>query len=512
MTTVALVATDCGTGENIVRDQVEVEHKDQVLRAVGNLAFSVRTSLGESVASLERHNVPIEEATTPSLEALKAYTAGVARRAAGAEIDSIKLFERAIELDPGFALAYTMLSSIYGSLGETGPGEEYARKAYEQRGKVSERERLFITYQYHDRVTGDQLKAREALEVWKQAYPRDYRPPNSLAVLLNRIGDYDRAIAEAEEAMRRNPSHPFPPSNLAYAFRGAGRYDEARQVAEKSVEQRIETLPTRRLLYQIAELQNDAALAKTQLDWARPRSQGFDLTGAHAQVLAFHGKVAAARDLYDETVTLATRNGFPQIASGYASHAALTEALYGNARLAIERARTIPADTTYAPRLRVATAYALARAFNDAETILTGLREFRSEDTLLHSVYFPIAEAALDLARGRFDQVPETLRRAVPYERGVVAALLPMYLRGDARLRAGAYSEAATDFRAVLQHRGAEPFSPAVPLAQLGLARALAKLGDRAGSAAAYQELLAIWKHADADVPVVREARAEAPR
>ncbi|HEU4701143.1 MAG TPA: protein kinase, partial [Conexibacter sp.] len=267
-TVVALVATDCNTGDTIAREQVEVLNKEDVLKAMGPLSAAMRTSLGESRASLARHNVPIEEATTPSLEALKAYTEGTARRAAGAELDAVPFLERAIALDSRFALAHTTLSALYGGLGETGRSEEYARLAYQHRGHVSERERLFITYQYHDRFTGDQLKARDTLEVWKRTYPRDYRPANALAVLLLRLGDYDGAAAEAEEAIRRNPGHAFPYSNLAHAHRGAGRFAQARTVAEQTIARRIETMPTRRLLYQMAELQQDAATAQAQLDWA----------------------------------------------------------------------------------------------------------------------------------------------------------------------------------------------------------------------------------------------------
>jgi len=510
MTNVALVATDCATGDTIARDDVEVERKEEVLRAVGRLASELRSSLGESVASLESHNVSIEEATTPSLEALKAYTVGVSRRASGEELTSIPYFERAIELDDKFALAYTTLSSIYGGLGETGPGEKYARLAYEHRGSVSERERLFITYQYHDRVTGDQLRAREALEFWSRAYPRDYRPSNALALLLNRLGDYDRAIEEAQEAIRRNPAHSFPYSNLAYAFRGAGRYDEARRIAEKSIEMKIETLPTRRLLYQLAEMQEDAATANAQLDWARPRAQGFDLTGARAQVLAFRGRIRESRAAYEETITLAARNGFPQIGSGYAAQEALGAALYGFRDAALARARSIPGDTVYAPRLRAATALALAGETAEAASEVRRLRAIRPEDTILHGIYLPTAEAAIDLMRGRDSEAIETLRRTVPYERGIVAALLSIFFRGEVRLRTGAYAEAAAAFRSVLQHRGADPFSPVVPLAHLGLARALARSGDRAGSAAAYQQVLAIWQGADPDFGPANQARLEA--
>jgi eukaryotic-like serine/threonine-protein kinase len=509
-TVVALVASDCTSGDTIARDQVEVERKEDVLKAVGRIASSMRRSLGESVGSLERHNVPIQEATTPSLEALKAFTAGVDRRAAGGEIESIPYFERAIQLDRNFALAYTTLSSIYGGLGETGRGEEYARLAYEHRGTVSERERLFIAYQYHDRVTGDQLKTREALEVWKQAYPLDYRPGNALAVLLNRLGDYDRSIVEAQDAMRLNPGHPFPYSNLAYAFRGAGRYAEAKRTAERAVSLGIETVPTRRLLYQLAEMSGDRPEAQRHLDWARGRPRGFDLIGAHAQVTAFRGVMAEARRLFQLTMAEATRNQLGQIASGYSAQLALTDALFGYASLAAERARRIPVDTTYEPQLRAATALALAGAAGDAEKWIARMREFRPSDTLLHGAYLPVADAASLIARDRMSAAVEALRPAAPYERGTVAALLPMYFRAEARRRAGAFVEAARDFRAVIANRGAEPFSPTIPMAHLGLGRALAAAGDFDGSRRAYDDLFEIWQNADADLPALVQARAEA--
>ncbi|HXW04116.1 MAG TPA: protein kinase [Vicinamibacterales bacterium] len=510
LTIVALVATDCATGETIVRDQVEVERKEQVLGSLGRIASSMRRSLGESVASLERHNVTIEEATTGSLEALRSYTAGTARRAAGAEIESIPFFERAIALDPEFALAYTTLSSLYGGLGETGRGEEYARLAYEHRDGVSERERLFITYQYHDRVTGDQTRAREALEVWTRSYPRDYRPANALAVLLIRLGDYERAIAQAEEASRRNPAHGFPYSNLAYACRGAGRYADARAAAERAVALGIETLPTRRLLYQLAEMDGNPAEAERHLAWGRERARGFDLTGAQAQVAAFRGRMSEARELFAQTVAAAGRNEFAQTGTGYAAQAALTEALYGAFPQAIAQARQVPEATTYAPRARAATALALAGAMAEADAIAGALGRERPDDTLLHTAYLPVLEAALLWRRGRLDEALTALRPAASYEWGSVAALLPTYFRGLTRLSARRFTEAAADFRSMIEHRGVDPFSPVIPLAHLGLARALAASGDADGSRAAYGQVLAIWKDADADVPVIRTARQEA--
>jgi hypothetical protein len=507
---VALVASDCDTGDTIARDQAEVERKEEVLKAVGRIASSMRRSLGESVGSLEQHNVPIQEATTPSLEALKAFTAGIDKRAAGGEIESIPFFERAIDLDHNFALAYTTLSSIYGGLGETGRGEEYARLAFEHRATVTERERLFIAYQYHDRVTGDQLKTREALEVWKQSYPLDYRPSNALAVLLNRLGEYDRSIVEAQDAMRLNPAHPFPYSNLAYAFRGAGRYGEAKRIAERVVSLGTETVPTRRLLYQLAEMEGDHSEAQRHLDWSRGRPRGFDVTGAQAQVAAFRGQMHEARELFQQTMDEANQSQLAQIASGYSAGLALTDALFGYPALAAERARKIPADTTYEPQLRAAAALALSGAVGEAERWIGRMRGLRPSDTLLHGAYLPVAEAAALIARDRPDAALEALRPAAPYERGTVAALLPIYFRAEARRRAGAFGDAARDFRAVIAHRGAEPFSPAIPMAHLGLARALTAAGDRDGSRRAYNDLFEIWKNADADLPILKQARSEA--
>lgn len=510
VTVVALAATDCYTDATIAMERIEVERKEDVLRALGQLTSSVRRSLGESRASLARNNVPIEEATTPSLEALKAYTEATNQRAAGHEVVAVELLERAIAIDPQFALAHTTLSSIYGGFGETGRSEEYARLAYEHRDRVSERERLFITYQYHDRVTGDQLKAREALDVWKRTYPRDYRPSNALALLHIRLGDYAAAITEAEDARNRNPLHAFPRSNLAHALRGAGRYAEARAVVEEAMGKNLQTVPMRRLLYQLAELQGDGALAQQQIDWAANHARSFDISGARGQVAIYHGRIAEARKLFAETMAAAAGRGFPQVASGYAAQAAFAEVLYGYGREPLEQARAVvKTATAFEPQLRAATVLALGGEPDEAEALVRRLRGVRSQDTLLQNAYLPVVEAAALLARKRPADAIEELRRAAPYENGIVAALLPLYVRGEARLRAGAPEEAKREFQAILSHRGADPFSPVVALAHLGLARAHARTGAIEESRAAYDALLGIWSGADGDLPILQQVRDE---
>lgn len=278
------------------------------------------------------------------------------------------------------------------------------------------------------------------------------------------------------------------------------------------------TGPLRRLLYQLAELDQDEVAARAQLDWAAQSALGFDMTGARAQIAAFHGRMADARQLYTDTIAGATAQGYTQIASGYAALAALTEAFYGYDAEAINQARkVIGTAAPNEPQLRAATALALAGAVDEAEAVVRRLRPVRPEDTLLHTAYLPIAEAALQLPRpwvrsrfsnrapaglpvgvrsrfsnagDRADAAVEQLRPAVGHERGIVAALVPAFLRGEARLAAGNAEEAAKEFRVVLEHRGADPFSPVWPLSQLGLARALARAGRALESRRAYDALL----------------------
>jgi tetratricopeptide (TPR) repeat protein len=506
----SLEATDCRTGETLALEQTQVERKEQVLQAVGRITSDMRARLGESLATLQKFDVPIEQATTPSLDALKAYTLGIQQRSRGAEIESIPFFQRAIELDRGFASAYTMLSTVYGNLGETTRSEEYARLAYEHRQKVSERERLFIAFQYHDRVTGDQEEAIQVLTLWKHSFPRDFSPVNSLALLFSRLGQYERAVEEGREAQRRNPSHPFPYSNLAYAYRALNRYEDARSVAMQAVGLKIETLPTRRLLYQLALMDGRAAEAHGHLEWARDRAREFDFVGAQAQVAAFEGRMRDARDLYRRTVEMARRQGFAEIGLGYAAQEAWAEALLGYRAEGVAAARALLASgPTLVPGVRVAGALALAGAPDGVDAILDRAVKEQPENTLTVDIYVPISRAAAALERGQPDQAIVELRPAQPFELGGAAAFAPAYLRGLAYLGKQSGAEAAAEFRKILNQRGVDPFSPFYSLSALGAARAAALLGSVEESRRHYEAFFTYWKNADADAPLLRIARAE---
>ena len=362
-----LEAIGCSGGESLAREQAQVDSKEKVLRALGPIASSMRAQLGESLATVRKFDVPIEQATTRSLEALKSYALGVAQRAKGDDIGAIPFLEHAVELDSSFASAHSALSAIFGGLGEPAERASHARLAYDNRSHVTERERLFIEYQHYD-ATGDERRASEILEIWKQLYPRDYRAPNALALAFNRFGQYERAIEEALEAQRRNPEHPFPRSNLAYAYRGANRFAEARRTAEQAIALKTETVPLRRLLYQLAVMDGDLGLADATLEWGKGRAREFDLIGAEAQAVAFSGQLARARPLYEKTTEMARRQGLVQVGLGYAAQAAWTEALYGNREAAAQQARAVlRADPSAAPRLRAVAALALAGAPDEAE-------------------------------------------------------------------------------------------------------------------------------------------------
>jgi tetratricopeptide (TPR) repeat protein len=512
-----LNATDCETGESLARRQAEATSKEQVLTELGSISSSIRTALGESLPSIRKFDVPIEQATTPSLAALKAYTLGLEERRRGRELESVAFFNQAIALDPGFASAYTTLSTVYGSLGEWRRGEEYAQLAFNVQHRVSERERLFITYQYHDRVTGNQDRAAETLELWKTAYPRDFRPANALALIHNRTGRFEQAEAEAREALRRSPGHPFPLSNLAFALRALGKYDESRAVAEEAVALGVATAPTRRLLYQLGVVAGDGS-DESYLAWAKGRPREFDLVSAQAQAAAFHGRLREAAELYQRAGDLALARGLGGTASGYAAQLAWTEALYRRRTEAADRVRHVMGHLTTeadgagtVPRFRAAIAFGLTGLDPQALALVSSAEQRYPESTFVRTLLVPATRAVIALRQGRPGEAVDVLQATAATEGGTVAGLVPYYLRAEAYLQQQRFADAVREYERILASRGVDPLAPVIPLAHLGIARAHARSGNVEASRRAYEELFAIWKAAD-DLEPLQAARAEHAR
>jgi tetratricopeptide (TPR) repeat protein len=332
------------------------------------------------------------------------------------------------------------------------------------------------------------------------------------------MGRYERAEAEAREALRRLPGHPFPLSNLAFALRAMGRYDESRKVAEQAVLLGVETTPTRRLLYQLAMIAGDGSAA-AHVAWSKDRPREFDLVSAQAQVAAFEGRMRQAQELYRRAADMATARGLSGTASGYAAHLAWTEALYHHGPEATESVRRVTTliDTDAdapgtLPRFRAGAAFGLAGLRSDAQALVVRAEQRYPESTFVRTVLAPSTSAAIALREGRPDEALRALQAAVPTELGTVAGLVPLYLRAEAFLQKGQAADALREYEKILEYRGVDPFAPVIPLARRGIARARALSGDAAGSRRAYEELLATWKMADPGFPPLIAARAEYDR
>ena len=507
---IALNAVNCETGDSLARGQIEAASKEEVLPALGKAASQLRGKLGESLSSIRKFDAPIEQATTTSLEALKAFALANQQRAHGTEVQAIPLFQRAIELDPNFASAHARLGQVYGNLGQSELALEYTNKAFELRDRVSEPERLYLISHYYEIVTGELEKGIETYQLWKQTYPRDWTPWQNLAVAYNRMGMFDKAIGEAQEAARLEPDHAFPYQILAWAYFGLNRFEEAKAICEQQISKQSVDPTCHALLYTIAVIQGDSTGVKRQEEWAKGNPNDEYMLAIQAGVAASFGKLQRARELYQQCAGVSQRRDFKEASGMTVAVEALTEAELGYSRLARERAA---AALALAPRSTSAgtlagEALAISGQSDQALGLAADVSKRFPQNTLLNSVLVPLIRATVEVERGNSQAAIELLESARPYEYGEGFASL--YVRGKAHLRAGKGIEAATDFKRLLDHRGSCWFWPVVyPLGHLGLARAHALAGDLAQSRKAYQDFFALWKDADPDIPILQQAKAE---
>ena len=483
---------------NDERAQLEL----QILHQMGNVFYA----LGSIDRSADTYRLLASRAAAAGLLAAQADALLRLPHAAA----SIPFFLRALEIQPTFAAAHVNLSRIYSNLGEAAEARQFAKRAYDLLGNVGERDRLSILYQYHFEVTGNQLHATDTLERWKATFPDEYEPVNSLAHIHILLGRFERAIAEGHQAIERNPSHGYPYSNLAHAYRGVGRLVEAGRVAHEAVARGIETLPTRRLLYQLAIINGDEAAAAAHVQWARDKPREFDMVGARAQVLAWSGRVREARRAFTQCERMATSLDLAESSHSYLAWATWMELTYGNTAKARHDAECLlERNPGYDVRLRAALTLALCGGADQAEVIAEELTASNPEHTFINSVLAPLVRAGVALDRKRPDRAIEQLEPVRPYELGLVAWLVPVYLRARSFLSLGSAKSAAKEFQRLVDHRGVDPFSPFHAVAPIGLARARAMAGDIEGNRQAYEEFLARWATADDDIPVLQEARRE---
>jgi serine/threonine protein kinase/Flp pilus assembly protein TadD len=509
---VSLDAVACNSGDNLAKEQAEAPSREGVLKALTTAATAIRTRLGESLASVQKFDVPVE-ATTPSLEALKAYSMGITTGRTKGDAEAIPFTKRAIELDPNFAMAYVGLAVQYSNLGQASLAAENAKKAYDLRDRVSDREKYRISAFYFQYVTGEVEKATEAYELWAKSYPRDLVPHSNLGFIYGTLGQYDKAIAETETSLRLEPTITGY-GNQAGNYINVNRLKDARQTLQEAQQKNFDGFTLRGDLYSLAFLSGDTAEMERQVAWAAGRPGEEDqMLNIHADTQAFDGRLEKARDLARRAVDAAVRADAKETAAQWLAYQALREAELGNvtaARQAVARALAL-APGRY---VKVLAALALARTGEapQSRTILEALQKSEPTNTYLKVYWFPVIEASIAMVQQVPDRAIVALEPALPYELGGLPPGVPMYppyVRGLAYLAQKNGPAAAAEFQKFLDHAGIVQNFLLGSLAHLQLGRAYALSGATAKAKSAYQDFLALWKDADPDVPILKEAKAE---
>jgi hypothetical protein len=531
-----LKAVECKTGDSLAEEQETADSKEQVLKALAHATNRLRGKLGESLSSLRRFGTPIEQATTPSLEALQAYSMGMRRLFGKSDFNAaLPLFQRATDLDPHFAAAYSGQALTYINLAETDLASKAAKKAYDLRAGVSEAEKFLIEANYQQFVSGDLEKARQVCQVWSETYPLDHQPRGFAMGVFNALGQYEKALDEAKVNLALDPSSALNYGGLTSAYLVLDRLKEARATADEALARGLDSSFLRYNLYQLAFLENNASEMARQVAWAsgKPAAEDFMLA-MESHTAAYTGQVSRARDAFRRAVAAAERAEEKETVALYEADAAQWEALFGFAAEARDQARA--AISHWKGRdVEFSAALGLALAAGDARGGRTEIEELADDlatrfpvDTLVRFNDLPALRAQIALDSGHPDQALAALEVSRPYELGTPGgygypqASLPVYVRGQAYLAAHRGPEAAAEFQKVLDYRGVV-FNEAIgALAHLGIARAYSmqagaatesnrpKLLGKARSA--YEDFLNLWKNADSNVPVLAQARLEYDR
>jgi serine/threonine protein kinase/Tfp pilus assembly protein PilF len=512
---VGLEAVGCGNGDSLAKEQAAASSKEDAVKALGNVAASLRTRLGESLVSVQKFDVPIE-ATTPSLEALKAFSMGVTSQELKGDAEAIPFLRRAIELDPNFAMAFARLAVSYGNLGQPSLAAENLKKAYVLRDRVSEREKFHITADYYRWATGEYEKEAQTYELWIQSYPRDQIPHINIGANFAIFGHYDKAVAETKEGLRLDPNNIIGYGNLGQYLLAMNQLDDAKAKADQALAAKVDGGYLRLILYELAFLRGDSSQMEQQVAWGAGKPGDEDvLLSAQSDTEAYYGRLTKARDFSRRARDSAVRADSKETAALWQVNAALREAEFGNAAQAKQ---DVSAALGLAPGrdVKVLVTLALARVGETAraKAAVEELEVSYPSNTVFKLYWLPTLNAAIELNGGNSTQALVFLEAASPYELGgpppfQMGTLYPAYLRGLAQMMAHNGVAATAEFQKLLDHRGIVVNFPLGALARLGLARGYVLSGNAAKARTAYQDFFALWKDADADIPLLKEAKSE---
>jgi tetratricopeptide (TPR) repeat protein len=506
---ITLTARNARSGTALASERAEAAGRIHVLPALGTAAIQLRRRLGESAESIRTFSTPVEQATTGSLDALKAYALGLEQAGTGNYPLAVSLYQRAVQIDPEFALAWQALAREQDNTSYSELVRAAGTRAYDLRDRTTERERLRITAFYHLSVTGDLEKAIDAGERWKQTFPLDWQPYHALGDLYLAIAQYEKAFEAAREAVRLNPDVAAVYSNMAGALFALGRFAEARQVYERAMTRGLDAPEYHAYLWRIAYYAGDTTAMQRELDWAAASATwAFNMPALSA---ALQGRWREATRLSRRAIEFFERRGLNGLVALAVRYDAVNGALLGDCDSSRKSAALIVGSAqSIQEQARGLVALAVCGESGRALALADRLRERHPANTLVNQVWRPLVQAAAWLDRGQPARAAEALRAAAPYEGA--ADSWPVYMRGLALHRAGAFVEAQAAFQEVLDHRGRTFWYPFYPLAHAGLARAAARRGDAAAAARAYEAFFALWKEADQDLPVLVEARKEYER
>ena len=518
-----LRARNCNTGSILDQEQIQAARREEVLNSLSQIARKFRTGVGESLVTVEKHSTPLAEATTSSLEALKAYSAGMKVNVSDGNAAAIPFFRRAVDIDPQFAVAHAHLGLSYSSVGESVLSAQSTTRAWQLRDRVSDRERFFIDFTYERQVTGNLEKTYQTLELWSQTYPRrgNPNPQDLLAGLATHgTGRFERAIEASQEGIAADPNFMFGYYNLASSDYFLDRFEEAEKAIQQASERKLEDPYLLVIRYNIALMKGD----REQMDRIVALAKGKHVAEhaiAHAEALALarSGHLEAAQRSSGRAMDLALQEGQREAAASYQAARGVWEALCGNAaegkrnaQAALELSRG--RDVQYTAGL----ALALSGDFYRSEELAGDLEKRFAEDTFVKFTYAPVLRALAALGRGKPAESAEHLQIALRYELAVnglnfnhfyLGGLHSAYVRGEALLAAHRYPEATAEFQKILDHRGIVGADPIGALAHLQLGRTFALAGDKAKAKTAYQDFLTLWKEADPDIPILKQAKAE---
>jgi class 3 adenylate cyclase/tetratricopeptide (TPR) repeat protein len=515
-----LNAVNCQTGDSLVREQVQATHKEDVLESLDQAARELREKVGESLNTIQKFDVPLADVTTSSLDALKAYSTGNNVQREKGDFAALPFYKRAVELDPKFALAYASLGISYRNLKEPALAGEYIRRAYQLRGKVSERELFRISALYYVFVTHELEKAVQINEAFAQTYPRLEVPHVTLGVEYWFFGQYEKAAAQQQEALRLNPDNALHYSNLMEDYLCLDRVNEAKVLYQQALVRKFERPDLHENRYAVAFVEGDIGEMERQFAWAAGRISVEDTFLAdQADTEAFFGRLRKARDFSKRALDSAERADKKETAAEWGMSAAIREVEFGNVEAA-RREVTAAFALASTQKLENLAALALARAGDSvrAEKMSDDLEKRFPLDTM-NTYWLPTIRAAIQINRSNPAKATELLKAVWPYELSQAANLYPTYIRGLAYLRSHQGSEAEAEFQKILDHRGIVLNNPWGALAPLGLARAYTLEAKSAQGSdaenyklrarAAYQDFLTRWKDADTDIPVLKQARTE---